>query len=560
MVQDRVDLLIRGRIGPRQSLSRRFSRVGQQIRKGHGRKILVSIVLFFISVMVTTIIVSLSMRTGPSSEKEYSSHLSKVVSLGDILPDSFKAEFRMFQYSNKNISNITTINITINIEWERKVRHGFRYKEKRRHNSRGEDMLIVADNQAIIQLTSDKKTKWSCFKHVENLGFFSVLRLIVNATRTHQPKPGLECLGTLWSVYECEREIFICEVHKNIISIHDETLMARTTSFSLNSTRDIFLPKLNVTCHFASPEMETLERTGLDEHQDSIGLLKDPWKSCIFIHDTGIDSTSSNVDIEKMYWSNVRSFTPQCSEHRFIKLDTVNNGWDSVKLHKKFCSVVAGKTKVIKDTVIFAHSMGNLVMAAALFKNICSFDAKSSEWYAIQAPWKGTKFADKLNELCKMNRSTSGYIANEYLVQGLKDIHYCTEDGNPVPAFQSLSPKYISSLNVSFQDLIQVGKMYVTGAMCGYSPWGMGKNWHQSAVMLFTQAFADLDSRNDGVVPEKSCEIVGNFSNSYTSKFYRTKVNHIEGTCRYRATDWCKAWWKKQEGMPCKWLRHLGHT
>ncbi|KAL3848139.1 hypothetical protein ACJMK2_019016 [Sinanodonta woodiana] len=560
MMQDRVDLLIRGRTGHRQSFSRRFSRVGQQISRGHGREILVAIVLFFVSVMVTTIIVSLIMRTSSSSEEENMPHHSKVVRLGDVLPDSFKAEFKMFQYSSKNISNITALNITTNIEWERKVKHGFRYMEKRRRNYRGDDVLLVADNQAIIQLTSDKNAKWSCFKHVENLGFFSVLRLIVNATRTYYPKPELNCPGHLWSVHECQRDIFICESHKSIISIHDGTLMANATSFSSNSTRAIFLPKLSLSCQFASPETETSDRTGLKQYGDTSGQLNDSGKTCIFVHDTGIDSTSSNVDIEKMYWSNVRSFTPQCRDHRFIMLDTVNYGWDSVKLHNKFCSIVAGKAKVIKNTVIFAHSMGNLVMAAALFQNICSFDAKSSEWYAIQAPWKGTKFADKLNELCKMNKSTSGYISPEYLVQGLKDINYCTEDGNPVPAFQSLSPKYVSSLNISFQDLIQVGKMYVTGAMCGYSPWGMGKNWHQSAVLLFTQSFADLDSRNDGVVPEKSCEIVGNFSNLYTSKFYRTKVNHIEGTCRYRATDWCKAWWKKQEGMPCKWLRHLGHS
>ncbi|KAK3604099.1 hypothetical protein CHS0354_010404 [Potamilus streckersoni] len=548
MAQDRGDMRIRGRGGSRPSFSRSFSRVSQRIRKGNGRKVLVVIVLFFVSIMATTIIVSLSVRLRTSSES--SRYHSKVVRLGDVLPDSFVVEFKMFHYSNENISNNTKENITTNIEWERKVKCGFRYKEKRRQSSHEEEVLTVTDNQAILQLTNDNKTTWSCFNHVENLGFYSMLRLIVNATRTDQYKPGLKCPGTLWSVYECHREIFICEAHGIITSIHDDMLIAHAASFSLNTSHGNFLPKHNISCHFASTETVTSVESGLNQYMDMSVHWRRSWKSCVFVHGIGVDSDSSSEDIGRLYWSNVRAFTPQCSDHRFIKLDTLNNGWDSVKLHKKLCRDVSGHSKVIKDTVIFAHSMGNLVMAAALFKNICSFDAKSSEWYAIQAPWKGTKFADKLNELCKMNRSTRGYIASEYLVQVLKEVRYCTEDGNPVPAFQSLSPKHISSLNVSFQDLIQVGKMYVTGAVCGYSPWGMGKNWLQSSAMMFAQAFADLDSRNDGVVSEESCEIVGNFTNSYTSKFYRTKVNHIEGTFRYEETDWCKAWWKKHEGIP----------
>ncbi|KAL3848140.1 hypothetical protein ACJMK2_019017 [Sinanodonta woodiana] len=551
MGQDRGEMRIRGRGGSRPSFSRSFSKVSQRIRKGNGRKVLVVIVLFFVSIMATIIIVSLSVRFRTSSES--SRHYSKVIRLGDVLPDTFAAEFKMFHYSNGNTSNSRIENITINIEWERKVKCGFRYKEKRQRSSREEEALIVSDNQAMLQLTSDNKTTWSCFNHVENLGFFSMLRLIVNATQTNQYISGLKCLGTLWSVNECYREIFICEAHGSIISIHDEILMARVTSFSKNVSYGNFLPNHNLSCQFVPPEKVTSLNSDLNQYIDMSIRRRRSWKSCVYVHGIGVNSDSYSDDIKKQYWSNVRSFTPQCSDHRFIMLDTVNYGWDDVKLHDKFCSIAAGKTSVIKDTVIFAHSMGNLVIAAALVKNICSFDSKSSEWYAIQAPWKGTKFADKLNELCKMNRSTSGYIAPEYLVQVLKDIHYCTEDGNPVPAFQSLSPKYISSLNISFQDLIQVGKMYVTGAMCGYSPWGMGTNWLQSSAMWFAQFAAAMDSRNDGVVPEESCVSVGNFTNSYKSKFFRTKVTHIESTMRYEETDWCKAWWKKHEWMPCRY-------
>lgn len=51
-------------------------------------------------------------------------------------------------------------------------------------------------------------------------------------------------------------------------------------------------------------------------------------------------------------------------------------------------------------TVIFAHSMGNLILAGALDRGLCELSSQTW-WFAIGAPWLGTASADSIPELCR---------------------------------------------------------------------------------------------------------------------------------------------------------------
>ncbi len=101
-------------------------------------------------------------------------------------------------------------------------------------------------------------------------------------------------------------------------------------------------------------------------------------------------------------------YTPQCSERWFIREETKLRGWDNADLQKSFCDILLMKhlpdkistDNVVKNTIIFAHSMGNLILGAAIKNGVCSLEKETVSWYNVMGPVKGSKAAIVLKDIC----------------------------------------------------------------------------------------------------------------------------------------------------------------
>jgi hypothetical protein len=265
-------------------------------------------------------------------------------------------------------------------------------------------------------------------------------------------------------------------------------------------------------------------------------------KVCVFLHGAGQDEDNTIVNEWTNYWGNIHEFTPQCSERWFIRRDTRNRGWDSELLQQDYCKLAALHNKqdpenpelVIKDTVIFTHSMGNLIFAAGLHRGLCQMD-NSSSWYAINAPFAGSMAAAKVKKICHDNYHEKNPISSSKLF-GFIAHHggYCKLDSPQAPrVYHTLVPDFCSEeYGLCMKDLEGVVKKYATGMMCGTSPNGLTS--HYSLLLSALAQIVQFGEENDGMVTKSSCEGYHSekFDDHYTDLFYRVDANHADGTCR----------------------------
>jgi len=107
-------------------------------------------------------------------------------------------------------------------------------------------------------------------------------------------------------------------------------------------------------------------------------------KKCVFLHGAGEThpANTPTSDSYESYWGKVKQYLPQCNETVFIKEDTVNRGWKDTGVQRRYCDVASGYTGTISNVIIFAHSMGNLILAGAIENGACSMDTSTTKWYA----------------------------------------------------------------------------------------------------------------------------------------------------------------------------------
>ena len=66
---------------------------------------------------------------------------------------------------------------------------------------------------------------------------------------------------------------------------------------------------------------------------------------------------------------------------------------------KSLCdAAINGPDKAIVDTLVFTHSLGNLIFARGLDLGVCL--GNSSKWVSMSAPWKGSKAAELVSDMC----------------------------------------------------------------------------------------------------------------------------------------------------------------
>lgn len=104
--------------------------------------------------------------------------------------------------------------------------------------------------------------------------------------------------------------------------------------------------------------------------------------------------------------------------------DTLHKGWDDSVLQEGVWATVQSGASLAAATgsrlVIFAHSLGNLALAGALEQGRTL--TPGTAWYAVGAPWKGSRAAEKLPELCLGNGS---HIIGPLLRGLARRQHFC---------------------------------------------------------------------------------------------------------------------------------------
>jgi hypothetical protein len=250
---------------------------------------------------------------------------------------------------------------------------------------------------------------------------------------------------------------------------------------------------------------------------------------CVFIHGVGVGETRPpNTDDASGYWGGLQrisKFTPYCASRHFLHEDTLRRGWDDEGLHSATCNLAVGATSrlgSIRHTVVITHSMGNLIFAEALRRNTCSLDTNTSKWVSIQAPWRGSKAAAWVENICSNHTSSAPlrWLASK--------LSYCDPDapGKVFRSYETLRPDF-----PGLKDLAPIARFGVHASLCGSSAVGLASEW--SAALQALSLEVGFGEANDGLVAIKSCVLPGKkYSSHYSSPFYMAEVNHLDGTCR----------------------------
>ncbi|EFC38345.1 predicted protein [Naegleria gruberi] len=233
--------------------------------------------------------------------------------------------------------------------------------------------------------------------------------------------------------------------------------------------------------------------------------------TCIFLHGAGYKKDLPPQKTLSDYWGNVADYVPQCGDVWFGARDTKNFGWDDENLQKYYCETAllgSGNSSTIKNTIIYSHSMGNLILAAAFKNGICDIDLSTSEWYTIGSPFNGSLVSRTAQSICydyyydnfKLNKKgIVGWVITlaGYCIKGTPDIF---------PSYASVEEGYCSPKDgTCIHDLYQFADPYDKGRMCGDTP--IGLITHYSIALELVHLLADLQYQSDGFVTFPACQM-----------------------------------------------------
>jgi len=260
-------------------------------------------------------------------------------------------------------------------------------------------------------------------------------------------------------------------------------------------------------------------------------------KPCVFLHGSGLTDDEPPTTSFPDYWGEVENFTPQCASHTFNHHDTVSRRYDDPVLMAGYCALLTNGSGIIDNKIIFTHSMGNLILAAALRAGYCSL-AQSSSWYEVSGPLFGSKACDTLRQICQSDYEPLRDLAAKF--------NYCKskDKGEPNPAYLSMRPS-----DANLTGLAEIVSKHVKGAMCGVSAFGLFSL--DSLELEALAAVVGYGSANDGMVAITSCQNTqGTWGQIPQDNFYLAAINHADSTCRHGDGSF------GFNRLPCSWFRY----
>ncbi|GMF60849.1 unnamed protein product [Phytophthora fragariaefolia] len=228
-------------------------------------------------------------------------------------------------------------------------------------------------------------------------------------------------------------------------------------------------------------------------------------RPCVFVAGLGqkVDYGLSSHDLMSYFGKEIREHAPCCSSIQYIELATNLYGWYDEILAQRLVSLLVqvsstsdASTGTVLDTIIFAHSMGNNMLANAIANGHCSLDS-STTWIAASAPMGGSMGSDFIQMAC------SGKLTG--VVSSL--LHLFDEcpvtAGRLALAYQTGS--YASPELVAAYTAAQVAYAEnVHAVMCSKSYTGRS-SVIEVAYILAGKTVPHKSRQNDGIVEYASC-------------------------------------------------------
>ena len=275
---------------------------------------------------------------------------------------------------------------------------------------------------------------------------------------------------------------------------------------------------------------------------------------CLLLHGAGMDTETPIEASMRGYWGPLQERLQWvCSTVVFMYEDTLRVGWEDAALQERVCALVRDAAAIAlagtpAPLVIFSHSLGSLLLAASLEAGRCTLPAETA-WYSAGAPWQGSRAAEKLPQICSVDRSlglegVAAHAASVMLrVLAVREC-YCEGDGNgPSPGFYST--------RASNEGLPALARWQsrLNGSLCGDSAIGL---WSTDSLGLEALAdFSAFGEANDGAVPTTACHPRGvQVERAHVSPHYTAAVNHYDLACRHG--DGLIPW-GGDDRRPCAW-------
>lgn len=182
--------------------------------------------------------------------------------------------------------------------------------------------------------------------------------------------------------------------------------------------------------------------------------------------------------------------------------------------------------KTVKDTIVVAHSMGNLMLGGAIASGLVALDLTST-WVGTSGPLEGSMGSNYLYETC------DGALT--VVVEKVLDLL-----GNcpPKPGRASLAYQGSNYSNPKLdKDFASAQAAYasnISAVLCSKNHTGL--NTIQAAVYSLAAAVIPHKSPlNDGVVEYQSCAKgldMDKFAGTSNSTFYVSGLNHVDTSFR----------------------------
>ncbi|KAL3666894.1 hypothetical protein V7S43_007843 [Phytophthora oleae] len=277
-------------------------------------------------------------------------------------------------------------------------------------------------------------------------------------------------------------------------------------------------------------------------------------RPCVFVAGLGqkTDYGLSTTDSKPYFGDKFQDYVPCCSSIQYIELATSLYAWYDLTLVNELVGYLFqissssnANTKVISDTIIFAHSSAKLMLAYAISQNLCTLDSTTT-WIGASAPMIGSMGSDFIQRAC--DGTLSGVVSS--LLELLDECPVTT--GRISLSYETGS--YTSSeLKAAYAAAQPAYASNVDAVMCSNGYTGLASSY-QAAYVLGGATISHKSSANDGLVEYQSCAYgldTATFSSTYTSKNYVAKLNHQD--CSFRNGDSLFSDSKK----PLKWIQNL---
>ncbi|KAF4324432.1 hypothetical protein JM18_001531 [Phytophthora kernoviae] len=295
-----------------------------------------------------------------------------------------------------------------------------------------------------------------------------------------------------------------------------------------------------VTRSFSEWGHRTLRAEGIfsdawDLITDSSCACKGAQRTCVFV--AGLSSYDdyglTDNDPEGYFGEEIGDHAPCCSSIKYITLATKNNFWNDPAFQQRFVDLLVQAsgtsdvaTGTIKDTIVIAHSMGNLILSGAIAGGKCNLDPSSS-WIATSSPMEGSMGSNYVQGSC--DGSLSGAVA--LLMELLGDCPATT--GEVSLAYQNSNYSSVA-LNDAYIAAQAAYAANVDAAMCSNSYSGL-VTVKAALYALAGGVLPHKSPENDGIVEYGSCAFglnLDQFDSTYESHYYRSELNHVDMSFR----------------------------